>query len=412
MKKPIESFSLLMGVLLLTSCLNSPTSSGTAVTAAPNKKIIILAVDGGGIKGIIPAVFLDSIEARTQKQSFQLFDLIGGTSTGGIIAVALTSMTNNPNRLPFNAQELVGIYGTQGSKLFVPQGCEVDFCATYYASNGNQGIEPYLQSILPTGLTLSAAKAYMNTLPGRRVQQMFTTSYVVNSTGGAIPNPARKKDYGPYLFNWYDAAAQPKDNYFAWEAARGTSAAPTYFPIAHVGGNVSPRSAAAEKWVVDGGMMSNDPSIWGISEAFRTGIATRLEDIIVISLGTGIYPGDAGVGINNNSGDLTPKDGNWSETPWVMEKMYDLEGAENSRGTVLNIVLDAVQLASDAQLKALRKSGLTYFRLEPVLTKTQSQMDNIQPGNISSLVQSAQNYVASGPGKSTLDSIIVALKTY
>ncbi len=105
-------------------------------------------------------------------------------------------------------------------------------------------------------------------------------------------------------------------------------------------------------------------------------------------------------------------DGNWSELPWVMEEMYDLEGAENSRGTILNIVLDAVQLASDAQLRALQKSGLTYLRLEPELTKTQSQMDNIQPGNISSLVQTEQNYLANGPGKSTLDSIILALNTY
>jgi hypothetical protein len=92
--------------------------------------------------------------------------------------------------------------------------------------------------------------------------------------------------------------------------------------------------------------------------------------------------------------------------------MNDLQGALNSRGTILNVVLDAVQLASDAQLKALRKSGLTYFRLEPVLAKSQSQMDNIQPANIDSLVRSAQNFVTSGPGKRTLDSIVVALKTY
>ncbi len=412
MKQPIETLSLLMGVLLLVSCSNNPNSSGRAETVAPNKKIIILAVDGGGIKGIIPAVFLDSIEARTKKQSFQLFDIIGGTSTGGIISVALTSMTKKANRLPYTADELVNIYGSQGNNLFVPQGCVVELCATYYARNGNQGIEPFLQSLLPAGLTLANAKAYMNTLPGRRVQQMFTTTYVVNSTGGAVPNPVRGKDYGPYLFNWYDAAASTGDNYFVWEAARGTSAAPTYFPVAHVGGNKSPRSGAAEKWVVDGGMMSNDPSIWGITEAFRTGIATRLEDIIVISLGTGIYPGDAGVGINNNSGDDTPTDGNWSEAPWVLEHMNDLQGTPNSRGTILNIVLDAVQLASDAQLKALRKSGLTYFRLEPVLTKAQSQMDNIQTANIDSLVMSAQNFITSGPGKRTLDSIVVALKTY
>ncbi|WP_441293680.1 patatin-like phospholipase family protein [Brasilonema octagenarum] len=53
-------------------------------------KYKILSIDGGGIRGIIPALLLAEIERRTQKPIFSLFDLITGTSSGGILALGLT----------------------------------------------------------------------------------------------------------------------------------------------------------------------------------------------------------------------------------------------------------------------------------------------------------------------------------
>ena len=47
----------------------------------------ILSIDGGGIRGIIPATILSYIEDKTQKPIANCFDLIAGTSTGGIIAL-------------------------------------------------------------------------------------------------------------------------------------------------------------------------------------------------------------------------------------------------------------------------------------------------------------------------------------
>lgn len=51
----------------------------------------ILSIDGGGIRGIIPLKVLEYIESQTRKQIHELFDVIGGTSTGGIIALGLNS---------------------------------------------------------------------------------------------------------------------------------------------------------------------------------------------------------------------------------------------------------------------------------------------------------------------------------
>ena len=54
------------------------------------KTIKVLSIDGGGIRGIIPATILEHIEKMTHKPIAKLFDLIAGTSTGGILALGLT----------------------------------------------------------------------------------------------------------------------------------------------------------------------------------------------------------------------------------------------------------------------------------------------------------------------------------
>ena len=72
----------------------------------------VLAIDGGGIRGLIPALVLAELERRAGRQVFELFDLIAGTSTGGILACALCA----PEALP--AAELVALYEEEGPEIF------------------------------------------------------------------------------------------------------------------------------------------------------------------------------------------------------------------------------------------------------------------------------------------------------
>ena len=72
----------------------------------------VLAIDGGGIRGLIPAVVLTELERRAGRRAFELFDLIAGTSTGGILACALCA----PDPLP--ASELVKLYEEEGPEIF------------------------------------------------------------------------------------------------------------------------------------------------------------------------------------------------------------------------------------------------------------------------------------------------------
>ena len=77
----------------------------------------VLCIDGGGIRGLIPALVLAEIERRTGRRIAQMVDLVAGTSTGGILACALTRP--GPDGAPrFSADELADIYVEEGPEIF------------------------------------------------------------------------------------------------------------------------------------------------------------------------------------------------------------------------------------------------------------------------------------------------------
>ena len=82
-------------------------------------KYKILSIDGGGIRGIIPAIILAEIEQETGKPIFEMFDLIAGTSTGGILALSLTKPNPvQPHNAHYPAKELVKLYEEKGHEIF------------------------------------------------------------------------------------------------------------------------------------------------------------------------------------------------------------------------------------------------------------------------------------------------------
>lgn len=75
----------------------------------------VLSIDGGGIRGLIPATVLSAIEERTKARTADLFDLIAGTSTGGILALGLVKPSPRSRRKPqYSAAELAELYEQEG----------------------------------------------------------------------------------------------------------------------------------------------------------------------------------------------------------------------------------------------------------------------------------------------------------
>ena len=77
----------------------------------------VLCIDGGGIRGLIPALVLAEIEQRTGRRMAELVDFIAGTSTGGILACAL-ARPGADGRPQFSAEELAGLYVEEGPRIF------------------------------------------------------------------------------------------------------------------------------------------------------------------------------------------------------------------------------------------------------------------------------------------------------
>ncbi len=219
-------------------------------------------------------------------------------------------------------------------------------------------------------------------------KQVLTTCYTINGAPGDV-------DYAPYLFNWVDAAAGPADDYYVWEAARCTSAAPTYFPVANVGADAPNGSQATNRWAADGGVTANNPALYALAQAFRLNLCSSLSDVLIVSLGTGLY--DAGIKITDS--------GNWGAMPWASG--MDTNGYDTS--PLINVLSMSNVQAPDQQLQLILPQG-NYFRLEPVVPYDESTLDGT---DTTELLQTATAYIAAGPppglGYQGFESVIQAL---
>src|ERR1700750_690070 len=77
----------------------------------------VLAIDGGGIRGILPAMVLADLERRTNRPIIDLFDLIVGTSTGGLVTLAL-SCPDGEGKPRHTARDIIRLYEVEGKRVF------------------------------------------------------------------------------------------------------------------------------------------------------------------------------------------------------------------------------------------------------------------------------------------------------
>jgi patatin-like phospholipase/acyl hydrolase len=219
----------------------------------------ILAIDGGGIRGLIPAVVLADLERRTGRRTAEMFDLIAGTSTGGILACGLTR-PGDDGTPAFTAADLIGFYESEGPEVFhrslVKRIESVDgYVDERYDDRGlNAALRRYLD-----GTRLSQA-----------VTDLFITAYEIERRQAFFFRSSRARTDPTYDFSFVDAA-------------RATAAAPSYFEPARV----SDGAGAASYALIDGGVFALNPAMCAYAELAAAG---RREEIdLVVSLGTGSH---------------------------------------------------------------------------------------------------------------------------
>lgn len=225
-----------------------------------SKPFKILAIDGGGIKGLYSSTILEHLEKKFGNIS-DYFDLLCGTSTGGLIALGLS--------LKIPASELSKIYIDNGNEIF-PQRWKIIGLIKQVFWRGKYSDEA-LKKIL---------------------REVFGEHKIADSENLLCIPSYTYTDARPWIFKFdHKEGKLDRDNKALYvDVALATSAAPTYFPLAEI-------SYYDYKQFVDGGVWANNPSLVGLLEALThfVGQGKEYDSIQILSLSS----------LNSNSGKKT-----------------------------------------------------------------------------------------------------------
>lgn len=211
-----------------------------------NKRFQILALDGGGIKGLFSAAFLSKLEEDLNTKIADHFDLIVGTSTGGIIALGLG--------LGLSTKKLVEFYFNKGPQIFNK--------FPFWTNIKNLFLAKYSGNVLEN--IFQEKDCFGDRLLGESNKRLVIPSYNIDTNDVYVFKTAHherfKRDY----------------KVEAWKIARATSAAPTFFPISTNIDSIR---------LVDGGVWANNPAMVGLFEAIAV-LEVPIENVRIFSVGT------------------------------------------------------------------------------------------------------------------------------
>jgi patatin-like phospholipase/acyl hydrolase len=206
----------------------------------------ILSLDGGGFKGLFSAAVLAKLEEKSGQRITDHFDLITGTSTGGLIAIGLG--------LGLSPREIVQFYVKEGPTVFGNRFGWRWFLQWVWRK--------FPQSRLKTAL--QSESAFGDKLLGQSTKRLVIPTYNL----GADQVRVFKTPHHPRLTTDLHIPA--------WKIALATSAAPTYFPACQDINHTR---------LIDGGVWANNPAMVGVVEAVSL-LNVPLTAIKVFSIGT------------------------------------------------------------------------------------------------------------------------------
>ena len=312
--------------------------------------IRVLSIDGGGIRGILPATWLMTLEEETGKPAAELFDLVVGTSTGGILALGLTSPSKAGK--PHSAAELRSLYVDHGAEIFSGNGPAHD------AGSAPGSLARYSSEPL---------RGYLNDFFGDRPLSAALKPVAVVTVD--------IRNFAGLLFSGGGLGQDPLGDAPMQLAALATSSAPTYFdPVPYTGPD------GVERLLVDGGLAANDPAFVGFSIALVQQRTIRQgEEILLVSLGTGEQSG---------GGSLEPS---------ALSQL-----AHPDQLAVLEPVIESLYGAPGRLARRLLSLSLgeRYQRLQTeLLPGVDHALDNATPANIAGLLRTAEAFLAAESGR-------------
>lgn len=224
----------------------------------------ILSIDGGGMRGVYPAHFLNCVATKLKINIAEKFDMIAGTSTGAIIAAAIA--------IDMKPKKIVDLYLESGSKIFQPK-----------------------KSILPRCLRAAVHSIYNNKSLASLLRQEFGEITLSEIKKPLILPATDIGNGGVHVFKsgYSDNFVRDKD-VFLYEALLASCSAPIYFNPTKVSSYL----------LTDGGLWANNPSLVACTEA-RKIFNIEFADIKMLSIGTGKKNPTYGVSVNKKWGLIT-----------------------------------------------------------------------------------------------------------
>lgn len=205
----------------------------------------VLAIDGGGVRGIFAAALLAGLEDDLGRPVRELFDLVVGTSTGGIIALGLGA--------GLTPAEILDFYVSEKDRIFPNR------------LSWRRIRHPFAAKYGPQRLQAAVQRVFGDTLLGESRIPLVIPSYNLGEND-------------VYLFKTPHHDRLKRDHKVPmWQVAMATTAAPTYFPAFRLPGE--------HVRLVDGGVWANNPAMVGVTEAVSM-FGCSLENIRLLSVGT------------------------------------------------------------------------------------------------------------------------------
>lgn len=324
-------------------------------------RIAILSIDGGGIRGIIPAQVLAALEKKLRQRCpgcnlIDYFDYFAGTSTGGIIVSSLLCPKKGSSQPKFTSEDICELYEKSGKDIF-PEPL-VNISPIYNEKYSRAGLEDILND--------KFAKTELKHL----LKPCLITSYDVSGRE-------------TFFFRQHRAVRDEGYNYLLSDVCIATSAAPTYFEAAKI-----KSKSDVEYTLVDGGVVMNNPVLGAYSDIRNARLTVkkqgedelsvdnlRAKDMFVVSLGTG--------SVKKRYTYEQIKD--WGQVKWA-EPIIDIltSGSSETIDYITRQIFEGTGFND------------SYIRLDTKdLQDADPDLDNARPENIRKLVQAGKKLAAA-----------------
>lgn len=341
------------------------------MTNRTTSKVRILSIDGGGIRGIIPAAIVEYLETRlktlTNNKDVKIgdyFDLIAGTSTGGILTcIYLCPDEKDLSRSKYSASDALELYMKYGNQIFFK-----NFWQQF------KNFQLWNENFPADNLEVLLDQYLGNTLLSQLTKPCVISAYNFYERKAIFFNSADSRKLGGEV-----------KEFKAKHVARATSAAPTYFEPAMINS-----LSDAPQYLIDGGVFVNNPALCAYSEARGLKFTdTRVlngsfkmskpdfpsaKDMLLVSIGTG-----------------------------SSKKRYEFEELRNA-GLIkwLPVIID-IMMSGNSETVHYHLSKMwdtldgedkkDYYRLEPELGMASPDMDNVKKKNLKLLHDAGQTFV-------------------